>query len=95
MTELEKEIKQIIEETTNSKYISTLKVVEEDGYYELLMHLNQEQAPLHLGIQGTVDDFKNFIKEEMKFRKNNDVRYWKGVQDYVDTILDFDNKCKV
>jgi len=75
MTQLEEEILQIIEDEIGGKYIGKLKVNEEDDFYELLLHMNQEQAPLHLGCQGTVDDFKEFIRSEFHFRKRNDVRF--------------------
>lgn len=91
MTRLEEEIKNIIEEEIGGKYIGKLKVNEEGDMYELLLHMNQEQAPLHLGCQGTEEEFKAFIKEEFHFRKRNDVRFWKAIREYVDSLWDYDN----
>lgn len=91
MTPLEEEIKKIIEEEIDGKYVGKLQVNVDDDMYELLLHMNQEQAPLHLGIQGTEEDFKKFIKDEIHFRKKNHVSFWKAIREYTDDFWNFEN----
>lgn len=91
MTQLEEEVLNIINEEIGGKYIGKMKVVVDGDWYELLMHMNQEQAPLHLGYQGTEEEFKQFIKDEIHYRKRNDVKFWKGIQEYIYDFLDFEN----
>lgn len=91
MTNLEEDILKIIEDETGCKYIGKLKVVKSFDMYELLLHMNQEQAPLHLGYQGDEEGFKNFIKEEMHFRKNNDVKFWKALRESIYDLPGFEN----
>lgn len=91
MTQLEKEILDIINDEVGGKYIGWLKVNKDCDMYELLLHMNQEQAPLHLGYQGTEEEFKNFIKDEIHYRKHNDVRFWKAIREYIYDPLDFTN----
>lgn len=91
MKTLEEEIKAIIEEEMECKYVGWMKVNVDGDYYELLLHRNQEQAPFHLGYQGTEEEFKKFIKEEFHFRKGNDTRYWTAIRDYAFPLWNFDN----
>lgn len=84
MTVIEKDIKAIIEEVTCCKYIGKLKVVEdvmEDStLWMLLLYLDMEMTPMILAYEGTEDQFKDFIREEMKTRKLQAVHFWKGKQ---------------
>lgn len=78
LTTLEQEILDIINEEVKGKYLGQLKVVIDGDYYVLLLHLNQEQAPMHLGCPGPEEEFKKFIREEMRRRKLHLVRRWQG-----------------
>ena len=74
MTALEQEILNIINETTDSEYIGKLKVIIDDisnnnKLYTLGLYLNFEMSPMILSYQGTEEEFKKFIREEMKSRK--------------------------
>lgn len=91
MTRLEEDILKIIEDEIGGKYIGKLQVNKDWDMYELLLHMNQEQAPLHLGYQGDEEGFKEFIKEEMHYRKRNDVKFWKAIREYIYDIPDFEN----
>lgn len=86
MTVLEKEIKNIIEEIIEGKYIGKLKVeVEEieneDPIWMLLLYLDMEQTPIILAHQGTEEQFKDFIRKEIKSRKLHTVHFWTAVQE--------------
>lgn len=86
MTVLEKEIKTIIEEIIEGKYIGKLKVeVEdmdgEDPLWMLLLYLDMEQAPIVMAYQGTEKQFKDFIKREIKLRKLHAVHFWTAIQE--------------
>ncbi len=88
MTNLEQEILDIINCTINGQYVGKLKVTQEDGFYNLLLHLNQEQAPIVMGYQGTEEQFKKFIQEEIRTRKMERVSYWKAIQIIPDLVCE-------
>lgn len=77
MTEIEQEIKKIIDETTERDYISKLRVIHEDDVWTLCLYLNRELVPLVMSIQGSEDHFKDFVACEMKKRRLHEVKYWK------------------
>ena len=86
MTTLEKEILNIINETTDSEYIGKLKVIiddisNNDKLYTLGLYLNFEMSPMILSYQGTEEEFKNFIREEMKSRKLQKVFRYEVIRD--------------
>lgn len=86
MTTLEKEILDIINETTDSEYIGKLKVIiddisDNDKLYTLGLYLNFEMSPMILSYQGTEEEFKNFIREEMKSRKLQKVFRYEVIRD--------------
>lgn len=89
MTELEKNIKNIIEEISECKYVGDLKVVKEDitgesPLWMLLLYLDLEQSPMIWAYQGTEEAFLEFIKGEVKMRKLHTIHFWKGVQNIPD-----------
>ena len=77
MTELEQEIKKIIETETEREYISKLRVIKEDDFYTLYLYLNRELVPLVISIQGDEGRFKDLIKSEIKKRRLHEVKFWK------------------
>lgn len=81
-TTLEQEILEIINTAVKGKYLGKLKVnidnVDGEDYYTLLLHMNQEQAPMHIGCPGPEEAFKEFIYEEMRRRKLHLIRRWEG-----------------
>ena len=81
MTTLEKEILDIINETTDSEYIGKLKVIVDDDLYDLGLYLNREMTPTVLSFQGTEDEFKEFVREEMKSRKLQKVFRYEVIRD--------------
>ena len=86
MTTLEKEILNIINETTDSEYIGKLKVIiddisNNDKLYTLGLYLNFEMSPMVLSYQGTEEEFKKFIREEMKSRKLQKVFRYEVIRD--------------
>lgn len=84
MTEIEKHIKEIIEEVIEGKYVGKLKVVSEpvndSVLWMLLLYLDLELTPMILAYEGTKDEFYDFIRKEMKARKLQTVKFWKAVQ---------------
>ncbi len=79
MTNLELEIKAIIEKATCTKYIGKLKVFKEtvgdSTLWTLLLYLNLELSPMVLAYEGTEDQFKDFVYSEMKTRKLYNVHF--------------------
>lgn len=87
MTEIEKHIKEIIEEVIDGKYIGKLKVVTEpvndSTLWMLLLYLDLEMTPLVLAYEGTEEEFTEFIRSEMKSRKLQTVKFWKANQEFI------------
>lgn len=80
MTALENEILEIINEVTGHCYIGKLTVIEDDGY-TLRLGLNTPNAPTVLYYQGSVEDFKEYIKEEIKRRRYPEIEYWNTLKE--------------
>ena len=81
MSELEKEILEIINCEIEGEYIGKLKVVVDDDFYTLKLYLNLEMVPMIISYQGTEQEFKNFIYEEMKNRKLQKVFRYEVLRD--------------
>lgn len=81
MTALENEILEIINEVTDHCYIGKLTVIEEDDCYTLRLGLNTPNAPTVLYYQGSVEDFKEYIKEEIKRRRYPEIEYWNTLKE--------------
>ena len=79
-SDLEHEIRNLINKVTKSEYISPLNVIEEDGTYTLRLGLNCKDAtPIALSFQGTEDEFLKFLEVEFKKRKLQNIIYTTGV----------------
>lgn len=93
MKEIEKDIKEIIEEVINGKYIGKLKVVcepiNDSTLWMLLLYLDLELTPMVLAYEGTLKEFKEFVAKEMKERKLQTVKFWRANQEYPG-VYDFD-----
>ena len=81
MTELEKEVLDIINKTTNSEYVGKLKVLKDPDGYRLFFYFDRELTPTVFGYEGTEDEFKNFIREEFKTRKMEKAKYYKVIRE--------------
>lgn len=82
MTLLEQEILDTINEAIGGKYIGQLKVFHEDEVgWVLLLHMNQEQAPMNFVYDGTWEQFKKFIYNELHFRKMHKASFFQAVQE--------------
>ena len=81
MTTLEKEILNIINEITDSEYIGKLKVVVDDDSYTLGLYLNLEMSPMVFSYQGDEQGFKDFIREEMKSKKLQNIFRYEVIRD--------------
>lgn len=76
---LECRIRELINKTTNSQYISPLDVKEEDGVYTLRLGLNcKDAAPISFGYQGNEEDFLKFLEKEFRKRKLQNTMYTSG-----------------
>lgn len=78
MTRLECEILNIINETIGGKYLGKLKVTKDDNIYCLDLYLNHTQSPALSLVKECRDenDFKSFVKNEIKTRKLEETSYW-------------------
>lgn len=83
---LETEFRNLIDETVGGKYIGKLSIEKEDQQdgppvWGLFMYLDLEYSPLILSYQGTKEQFKDFVKKEIKSRKLERVSYWKTIKE--------------
>ena len=82
MTSLEQEILCVINNAVGGKYIGKFKVFYEDNVgWVLLLHMNQEQAPMNFTYDGTWEQFKEFIYKELHFRKMHKASFFQAVQE--------------
>jgi len=92
MTKIEKEVLEIINEVTESCYKGKLKVLVtypeinkcdssckelNDTIYELYLYLDRFYTPIILSYEGTEDEFKDFIRKEIKKNKYEKVHFYK------------------
>lgn len=92
MTKLEKEVWEIINEVTESCYKGKLKVLItypeinkcdspckelNDTIYELYLYLDRFYTPIILSYEGTEEEFKDFIRKEIKKNKYEKVHFYK------------------
>lgn len=91
MTKLEQEILEIINCTVCGKYIGKLKVdvltdekecgdpcgMEYKTVYQLKLFLDREFTPIVLSYEGNEEEFKNFIREEIRKRKLEKTKFFK------------------
>ena len=66
---LANEILDIIDETIEGEYIGKLEVIVDDDWYTLNLFMNMHNAPLVMAYQGTEEEFKNYVREEIKRRR--------------------------
>jgi len=91
MTKLEQEILDIIDETICGKYIGPLKVnIYKDNpecgdscretyptIYELRLYLDRYFTPVILSYEGNEEEFKDFVREEIRKRKLENTKFFK------------------
>lgn len=88
MTQLEKEVLDIINETTESQYVGKLKVLEDETGFQLYFYFDRELTPTVFGYEGTEDEFKKFIRAEFKKRKMEKTHYFKLIREPLNIDLD-------
>ena len=92
MTQLEQEVLEIINEVTESCYKGKLKVIVtlpkknkcdsdckvlNDPIYELRLYLDRWYTPVILSYEGTEEEFKKFVKNEIKKNKYEKIGFYK------------------
>ena len=92
MTKLECEVLDIINEVTESCYTGKLKVNVtypeknecdssckelNDTIYELYLYFDRFYTPIILSYEGTEDEFKKFVRKEIKKNKYEKVHFYK------------------
>ena len=66
---LANEILDIIDKTIEGEYIGKLEVIVDDDWYTLNLFMNMHNAPLVMAYQGTEEEFKSYVREEIKRRR--------------------------
>lgn len=78
---LANEILKIIDETICGEYIGKLEVIIDDDWYTLNLYMNMYQSPLVMAYQGTEEEFKNYVRDEIKRRKLEKVMRYKVIKE--------------
>ena len=78
---LANEILNIIDETIEGEYVGKLEVIVDDDWYTLNLFMNMHNSPLVLAYQGTEEEFKNYIREEIKKRKLEKVMRYEVIRE--------------
>ena len=85
---MEHELRQLINEIIGGKYTGKLKVskdnIGDSQFWTLMLYLDTEMTPLILAYEGTEEEFKDFVASEIKVRKLQNVRFWKGIKEYIE-----------
>ena len=77
---LECRVRELINQVTQSEYISPIDVKYEDGIYTLRLGLNcKDAAPISFGYQGSEEGFLKFLEKEFRKRKLLNINYTTGV----------------
>ena len=77
---LECRVRELINQVTQSEYISPIDVKYEDGIYTLRLGLNcKYAAPISFGYQGSEEGFLKFLEKEFRKRKLQNINYTTGV----------------
>lgn len=76
MTELEQEILEIINTEIDGKYIGKLRAFHNGVAWELRLYLDRWFTPVILSFEGTEEEFKEFIKQEIKTRKMHKTKFY-------------------
>ena len=77
MTKLEQEILEIINTTIDGKYIGRLRAFSNGkNMWELRLYLDRWFTPVVLAFEGTEDEFKEFVRKEIKTRKMEKTKYY-------------------
>ena len=76
MTELEQEILDIINTEIDGKYVGKLRVIHEGPTWELRIYLDRWFTPIVLAFEGTEEEFKDFVKQEIKTRKLHKTKFY-------------------
>lgn len=84
MTQLECELLDIINDTIKGKYIGKLEAGKDGNMYCLALYLNRTTTPAISLMKEckTEQEFKDFVREEIKKRKLENVSYWSVRIDY-------------
>lgn len=97
MTKLEQEVLCIINEVTESCYTGKLKVLVtnserqcgescqelNDTIYELYLYFDRWRTPIVLSYEGTEEEFKNFVREEIRKNKYEKVHFYKITRELI------------
>lgn len=77
MTQLECDLLNIINETIDGKYIGKLEAGKDGDFYCLALYLNRTTTPAITLMKECKSemDFKDFVREEIKKRKLENVSY--------------------
>lgn len=95
MTQLEKEVLDIIEKVTCCKYIRHLKVIESEDDFTLNLYLNQEMSPMVINYQGDKESFLKFIAKDLRKRQIERAHHFRAIKHewYESQCIDTDDYC--
>ena len=69
----------------HKKYVGKLKVNKLTNGYQLLLWLNKQETPISISADLDAEKFIKYIKEELRSRRYNEVKYYTGYKYDPDT----------
>lgn len=83
-TPLEEEVRIVIENMYQAKYVGTLEVTTlgEQAGYKLRLGMNKDERPLYIAFEGDKDGFIKYLKEELRTRRLDETKFFRGEKLY-------------
>lgn len=86
-TQLEEEVRAVINETYQAEYVGTLNVTpitdgETQTGYLLRLGMNIDERPLFIAFEGSKDEFIKYLKQELRIRRLSETCFYYGEKLY-------------
>lgn len=92
-TQLEDEVKAVIESIYKAEYVGTLQITpildgEVQLGYKLRLGMNRDERPLYIAFEGDKDGFIKYLQSELRVRRLAETEFYYG-----DKLYKNDEKC--
>lgn len=86
-TQLEEEVRTVIENIYKAKYIGTLQIApildrEVQLGYKLRLGMNKDERPLYIAFEGDKDTFIKYLQQELRNRRLAETEFYYGEKLY-------------
>ena len=86
-TQLEEEVRTVIETIYNAKYVGTLQIVpilngDVQLGYKLRLGMNKDERPIYIAFEGDKDGFIKYLQQELRIRRLSETEFYYGEKLY-------------